>query len=64
MTHRDVWLPESGGFVELPVYGRDLLGPGHVIDGPAIVEQMDATTVILPGQTATVDAWLNILIEG
>jgi hypothetical protein len=25
---------------------------------------MDATTVILPGQTATVDAWLNILIEG
>jgi N-methylhydantoinase A len=64
MTQRDVWLPESGGFVELPVYGRDLLGPGHVIDGPAIVEQMDATTVILPGQTATVDAWLNILIEG
>ena len=64
VTHRDVWLPESGGFVELTVYGRDLLGPGHVIDGPAIVEQMDATTVILPGQTATVDAWLNILIEG
>jgi N-methylhydantoinase A len=60
---RTVWLPEAGGSVACPVYDRDLLGPGHVIAGPAIVEQMDSTTLVLPGQHATVDAWLNIMIE-
>lgn len=64
MSKRDVWLAEAGGFVSCPVYDRDKLGPGHRIAGPAIVEQMDATTVVLPGQSATVDAYLNILVEG
>jgi len=31
--------------------------------GPAIVEQMDATTLIVPGATATVDPYLNLLLE-
>ena len=61
-AHRDVWLPEAGGSVRTPVYDRDRLGPGHAIAGPAIVEQMDATTVVLPGQTATVDPYLNLLL--
>jgi N-methylhydantoinase A len=34
-----------------------------VLHGPAIIEQMDATTLVLPGQTATIDPYLNILIE-
>ena len=63
LAKRDVWLPEAMGFVSCPVYDREKLGPGHMIAGPAIVEQMDATTVVLPGQTATVDAYLNIVIE-
>jgi N-methylhydantoinase A len=63
-TLRDVWLPEAGGFAATPVYDRDRLEPGHIVEGPAIIEQMDTTTVVLPGQTATVDSWLNILIEG
>ena len=60
--HRDVWLPECQGFVSCPIYDRARLGPGHAIRGPAIVEQMDATTVILPEQTAVVDQHLSILI--
>ncbi len=44
------------------VYDRARLRPGKIIPGPAIVEQMDATTVILPGQRATVDPWCNVLI--
>ncbi len=64
MTTREVWLPECGGFAAAPVYDRDMLGPGHVIAGPAIVEQMDSTTLILAGQTATVDAYLNLIVEG
>jgi N-methylhydantoinase A len=61
---RQVWLPEAGGFVACPLYDRDRLGPGHAFQGPAIVEQMDCTTLVLPGQRVTVDAWLNLTIEG
>jgi N-methylhydantoinase A len=60
---RDVWLAEAGDFVTSPIYDRDKLGPGHRIAGPAIVEQMDATTVLLPGQRAAVDAYLNLIVE-
>jgi N-methylhydantoinase A len=61
---RDVWLAESGGFVFCPVYDRERLGPGHRLSGPAVIEQMDATTLVLPGQTAAVDPYLNIIVEG
>jgi N-methylhydantoinase A len=63
MVRRDVWLPEAGRFVSCPVYDRERLGPGHRIAGPAVIEQMDSTTLVLPDQTATVDPWLNLLIE-
>jgi N-methylhydantoinase A len=39
---------------DIPVYGRDLLRARNVIDGPAIVAEMDATTVVGRGQSATV----------
>ncbi len=60
---RDVWLPEADRFVSCPVYDRDRLDSGHRITGPAIVEQMDATTVILPGMTARVEPHLNLILE-
>ncbi|WP_213990812.1 hydantoinase/oxoprolinase family protein [Sodalis sp. dw_96] len=60
---RQVWLPEMGGFTLCPVYDRERLGPGHCLSGPAIIEQMDSTTLILPGQNATIDSYLNIIIE-
>jgi len=60
---RDVWIPESGGFTLCPLYAREKLGPGHVIDGPAIINQMDSTTLVLPGQIASVDSYLNLIIE-
>ena len=46
------------------IYDRSGLRPGDVIEGPAIVEQLDSTTVIWEGQTATVDNYLNLLIAG
>jgi len=61
--HRDVWLPESQGIVAVPVYARDRLAPGNRIAGPAIIEQMDATTVILPAQEARVDEYENLILE-
>jgi N-methylhydantoinase A len=63
VSQRSVWLAETGRFDACPVYDREKLGPGHVVRGPAIVEQMDATTLLLPGQSAAVDAWLNLIIE-
>jgi N-methylhydantoinase A len=61
--HREVWLPESGGFRSTPIYARQRLRPGNRFAGPAIVEQMDATTLVPPGMTARVDRWLNLILE-
>jgi N-methylhydantoinase A len=60
---RDVWFTESGDFVACPVYAREELKSGNRFFGPAIVEQMDATTVVLPGMTARVDPYLNLILE-
>ncbi len=60
---REVWLPEAGGFVSCPVYDRDRLDAGHRIPGPAIVEQMDTTTVILPDMVGRVEPYLNLILE-
>ncbi|MEJ0016697.1 MAG: hydantoinase/oxoprolinase family protein [Acetobacteraceae bacterium] len=63
IAQREVWLPEAGGFVRCPVYDRELLRAGNRIAGPAIVEQMDATTVILPDMVARVEPYLNLILE-
>ncbi|PZC48308.1 MAG: N-methylhydantoinase A [Chloroflexi bacterium] len=44
------------------VYDRDRLQPGNQFTGPAIVEQMDATTVVPPGWNVQVDSWGNLLL--
>ncbi len=46
-----------------PIYDRDRLLFGQVIRGPAVVEQLDATTVITPGCEAAVDERKNLLIK-
>jgi N-methylhydantoinase A len=51
---RKVWFPDSG-FVPTPVYDRALLPAGCRTTGPAIVEQMDSTTVVPPGAKLTSD---------
>ncbi len=60
---RDVFISEVEEFVPTQVYDRDLLRPGNRIIGPSVVEQMDSTTFILPGQLAAVDPYLNLVIE-
>ena len=60
---RQVWMPEAGGFVTCPVYQRDRLRAGNRISGPAIIEQMDATTVVLPAMVAVVEPYSHIILE-
>jgi N-methylhydantoinase A len=59
---RSVWFPQLG-FVPTPVYKRALLPPGTEFDGPLIVEQMDATTVVPPKTRFRVDAWGAMHLE-
>jgi len=60
---RDVYLPERGGWTSTPVYDRRLLDPGNRIEGPAVIEQMDTTTLLLPGDIATVDEYRDLVVE-
>ena len=46
-----------------PFYERELIRAGDRIEGPAIVEQYDTTTVIPPGLTAEIDAHGNIVVD-
>ena len=58
---RPVWF--DGGWRDTPVYPREKLPLDAVIEGPAILEQLDATTVLEPGDRATSDADGNLIIE-
>ena len=58
---QEIWT--DGSAREVPLYERSLLEPGMRFDGPAVVTQYDATTLVLADHVATVDRWLNLLIE-
>jgi N-methylhydantoinase A len=53
----------GAGFVTSPGYARDGLAPGMVFEGPAIVEQEDATALVAPGFHARVDEAHNLIVE-
>jgi N-methylhydantoinase A len=59
-TTRRVRFDEVEEPVETPIYLRGELPAGAELDGPAIVEQLDSTTLVPPGWRAEVDEWLNI----
>ena len=53
----------DGRRLQAGVYDRAALAPGDLLPGPAIVEQLDATTVVWPGQRARVDARRNLILD-
>jgi N-methylhydantoinase A len=53
---------EESGFVSAAVYRRDQLQSGSRLTGPAIVEQLDATTIIPPHAQAVTDGFGNLII--
>jgi N-methylhydantoinase A len=58
---RPVWFATTG-FVETPIYQRDAISRIDRIRGPAIIEQMDTTTVVPPGWVATIDTSANLVL--
>ncbi|MER5393461.1 hydantoinase B/oxoprolinase family protein [Saccharopolyspora sp. NPDC002686] len=53
----------GSGWVEVDVHDRYALAPGDRIDGPAIIEERESTTVIPPGDSVLVDPALNLRID-
>jgi N-methylhydantoinase A len=53
----------DGGWRDTGIWSRLDLPAGAAIDGPAILEQSDATTVIEPGLTGRIDAIGNLVVE-
>lgn len=62
-SEREVYFAEKGAYVTTPIFDRYRLGAGCCIEGPAIVEEMDSTTLIHPGYTVRVDPSGNLLIQ-
>ncbi len=58
---RRVWF--SDGWHETPVYAREKLPLDATLEGPAILEQLDCTTVVEPGDTVRQDGLGNLLIS-
>jgi N-methylhydantoinase A len=54
-----VWF--EGAWHNTPVYRRESLPP--TLDGPAIIEQLDCTIVLEPGNVASTDALGNLIVE-
>ncbi|MGC5010408.1 hydantoinase/oxoprolinase family protein [Streptosporangium sp. DT93] len=59
-TH-PIWV--EGGWSDASVYDRSALLAGNVVRGPAIVVEMDSTTLVLPGHAATVHESGSLLIR-
>ncbi len=60
-SHRIVW--HKGQPLDTAVYARNAIGAGGTISGPAIVEQLDTTTYILPGWRAEADRLGALIIS-
>jgi N-methylhydantoinase A len=61
--HRPVWFGETSGFVACPVLDRYRLRWGDRIPGPAVIEELDSTTVVHPDYLAAVDQYGNLLLQ-
>jgi N-methylhydantoinase A len=63
-SSRRVDFDTHGGVADVPVIGRaELAGRGRAMDGPCVVEEPAATTLVLPGQAVSRDEMGNLVIE-
>ncbi len=60
---RPVYFPETRGYVRCAIYDRARLPVGATIEGPAIVEEPESTTVLPPGARAEIDRWANLIVD-
>src|SRR3954469_5119008 len=61
-SHRKVWFAADAA-QDTPVYDRATLSPGDIVMGAAVIEQLDSTTLLFPGDRASVDPHLNLIVD-
>jgi 5-oxoprolinase (ATP-hydrolysing)/N-methylhydantoinase A len=59
---RKIYLPDRGALCEADVYDRYALSTRDIVDGPAVIEEDEATTVLWTGDSARVDAHGNLVL--
>ena len=60
---RQAYFPELGGFTPCQVILRERLRPGDVVTGPAIIEERESTSLVLPGDRAELSTRGNLVIS-
>ena len=50
-----MYFAESGGYVDCAIHDRSALPAGRRLAGPAVVEELDSTTIVHPGYSVRVD---------
>jgi len=60
---RRAYFPESGGFIDCPVFDRYGLAAGAVVEGPAIVEERESTCILGVLDRARIDEFGNLVAE-
>jgi N-methylhydantoinase A len=55
--------PNAARPIPSALYERERLTSGNIVVGPAIIVQLDSTTVVPPGWAASVDVWLNLVVR-
>lgn len=59
---RPVYFPETGWYSDCPIYDREMLFNSAPISGPAVIEERESTTVLLPGDEGVVDLYGNLVV--
>jgi len=63
IAKRKVFFEQNNDYIETSIYRREKLKAGNVINGPAVIEQYDATTVVYPDWMASADRFGNIILS-
>jgi N-methylhydantoinase A len=61
-TQRKIYLPGAGTFREVPVFDGEHLQPGNFIGGPALIEQVNTTTVVTPEYDVLCDRFGSFIV--
>jgi N-methylhydantoinase A len=63
VTPRQAYFPEAGGYIETAVVDRAGMAVGEAVTGPAIIEEPDSTSLVLPGDTARISPRGHLIID-
>jgi N-methylhydantoinase A len=62
-ARRNAYFPETDGYTQIPVLDRTGMRTGEAIDGPALIEEADSTTIVLPGDRAAISPRGHLVID-